>query len=238
MLRLWCLSFGWSPAHDKCFIGVFLSTGVQVAQFEDVKFEAASLLSELYCQQVRLSSQTSIFCKAMYCEKLYSDRSMLIHGVLYVNPLQIIHQEWFNTWTLTCNALTCQKWLFALLFSRTWLILRSRCYGRPSRSRSRRRTGTADCCFSWRYVKPFITAHLKHLCDDGTWWKSLVSWFSSIPQCIHPQFSVLLHMATFSSVNVRYMNSLLFYLLQERTLPELIKHQDEQTTGAFRANKH
>lgn len=169
MLRLWCLSFGWSPAHDKCFIGVFLSTGVQVAQFEDVKFEAASLLSELYCQQVRLSSQTSIFCKAMYCEKLYSDRSMLIHGVLYVNPLQIIHQEWFNTWTLTCNALTCQKWLFALLFSRTWLILRSRCYGRPSRSRSRRRTGTADCCFSWRYVKPFITAHLKHL-----WWWDLM----------------------------------------------------------------
>ncbi len=30
----------------------FPEPGVQVAQFEDVKFEAASLLSELYCQQV------------------------------------------------------------------------------------------------------------------------------------------------------------------------------------------
>ena len=31
---------------------VFLIECIQIAQFEDVQFEAASLLSELYCQQV------------------------------------------------------------------------------------------------------------------------------------------------------------------------------------------
>lgn len=48
---------------------LFLSTGVQIAQFEDVKFEAASLLSELYCQQVSLTSperQTSDFCETLF----------------------------------------------------------------------------------------------------------------------------------------------------------------------------
>lgn len=42
-------------------MGQFLNYLLQISQFEDVKFEAASILSEFYCQQVG----ESICCKSI-----------------------------------------------------------------------------------------------------------------------------------------------------------------------------
>lgn len=46
-------------------VGCIFNNTYQISQFEDVKFEAASILSEFYCQQVCTSmlSSSSLFVK-------------------------------------------------------------------------------------------------------------------------------------------------------------------------------
>lgn len=61
----------------KCQLSGFLNRISQIPQFEDVKFEAASLLSELYCQQIPVN-KAKIHFLLLQCLEIHFDEHVFI----------------------------------------------------------------------------------------------------------------------------------------------------------------
>ena len=136
-LLFWCFVLQWYIAQ-------------QVPQFEDVKFEAASILSEIFCQQVSVHLSEEICFANLYL--------FLTVTVVYVSNrlLSSCMQHMSRTiWDWRCeiflvNTMICE-WLWTIS-SRIWWIPRSPSCERLFRYLNKLHTGTADYCSNWQYV--------------------------------------------------------------------------------------